>query len=96
MSWTLKADLACRQVLHVLAQVDSAQGARLAVPRLPKTRKMITRDLLDMKSGYIKRGLGFVPRQGTGTEWRAHQDYPSDLLAFMKWKLFGDDALEIS
>ena len=95
VSWTLKADLACRQVLHVLSQLDRADGARLAVPRLPTDGMMETQSLVDMKSGYIKRGLKHIPRQGKAGEWRAHQDYPTDLLHFFLWKFASDPALEI-
>lgn len=95
MSWTLKADLACRQVLHVLSQVDRTDDARLAVARLPTDGMMETQSLVDLKSGYIKRGLKQIPRQGTAGEWRAHQDYPTDLLHFFLWKFANDTALEI-
>ncbi len=74
-SWTLRADLVARYVPRLLAYMD-ARGYAVATPRPP--RGMATRPLLDLSSGYIRRSLGDLPRQGTRSPWVLRQNYLRD------------------
>jgi hypothetical protein len=40
---------------------------------------METEPLIDLKSGYVLRSVGLLPRQGPAAPWRLHQSYPRDL-----------------
>ena len=74
-SWTLRADLVARYVTRLLSYMD-AQGYAAATPRLP--RGIATRPLLDLSSGYIRRSLDALPRQGTRSPWALRQNYLRD------------------
>ncbi len=74
-SWTLRADLVARYVTRLLGYMD-ARGYAVATPRPP--RGMVTRPLLDLSSGYIRRSLSALPRQGTRTPWTLRQNYLRD------------------
>jgi monooxygenase len=74
-SWTLRADLVARYVTRLLAYMD-ARGYAVATPRSPSG--MATRPLLDLSSGYIRRSLSALPRQGTRPPWVLRQNYLLD------------------
>ncbi|MBV9921518.1 MAG: NAD(P)/FAD-dependent oxidoreductase, partial [Pseudonocardia sp.] len=74
-SWTLRADLVARYVTRLLAYMD-VHGYAVATPRLP--RGMRTRPLLDLSSGYIRRSLSALPRQGVRSPWSLRQNYLRD------------------
>jgi hypothetical protein len=38
-----------------------------------------TQPLIDLKSGYVLRSVGLLPRQGPAAPWRLHQNYPRDV-----------------
>ena len=74
-SWTLRADLAARYVCRLLAHLDK-QGLRVAVPQPPQG--MDRRPLLPLRSGYIRRAEGTLPRQGDRAPWLMRQSYLPD------------------
>lgn len=78
-SWTLKCDLTCEYVCRLLHLMDEKRY-RTCVPRLtdPSVRD---EPLLDFSSGYVQRALSVLPRQGSKTPWRVHQNYALDLVA---------------
>jgi monooxygenase len=78
-SWTLKCDLVSEYVCRLLAELDRT-GATVVtpVPPPPGPRE----PLLTLQSGYIKRGIGAMPRQGPGRPWRLNQNYAKDVLMF--------------
>jgi cation diffusion facilitator CzcD-associated flavoprotein CzcO len=78
-SWTLKCDLVSEYVCRVLTELDRT-GATVVtpVPPPPGPRE----PLLTLQSGYIKRGIGAMPRQGPGRPWRLNQNYAKDVLMF--------------
>jgi monooxygenase len=77
-SWTLKADLACEFLVRMLKRMDKV-GARIAVARRDPSIPEIP--FLDFTSGYVKRALPVLPRQGARRPWRLYQNYLLDLLA---------------
>ncbi|MBX7266988.1 NAD(P)/FAD-dependent oxidoreductase [Micromonospora sp. Llam7] len=76
-SWTLKADLVagyvCRLLRH-LGRSGNQAVTPLAPPPGPRT------PLIGLTSGYVRRGVGQLPRQGHRKPWRLHQNYVRDLL----------------
>jgi monooxygenase len=74
-SWTLRADLVARYVCRLLTHMD-AHGYVAATPRSPGV--MPTRPLLDLTSGYVRRSLAVLPKQGTSSPWVLRQSYLHD------------------
>ena len=76
-SWTLKADLSCDYLVRLLKRMD-VTGARSAVARRDPLVPEIP--FLDFTSGYVKRALPDLPRQGARRPWRLYQNYWLDLI----------------
>ena len=76
-SWTLKCDLVSEYVCRLLNHM-SARGYQQVTPTAPET-VVDTQPLIDLKSGYVLRSVGLLPRQGPAAPWRLHQNYPRDV-----------------
>lgn len=76
-SWTLKADLVARWVCRLLREMD-AGGWDRALPAGPGPGEP-TVPWLPLRSGYVQRAAGTVPRQGLRAPWRRHHNYLRDL-----------------
>jgi hypothetical protein len=78
-SWTLKSDLtaeyACRLLNHM-----TETGMRQCTPRLREHEQdMAGVDWIDgFSSGYIRRKIHLLPKQGTVAPWRNVQNYALD------------------
>lgn len=77
-SWTLKVGLLCRYLIDLVRYMD-AHGYDTVVPVAPPG--MQTRPVMDLQSGYAKRGERMLPRQGTTKPWRTMMSYPQDAKA---------------
>lgn len=75
-SWTLKVGLLCEHFCRLLAHMDRG-GHSICRAELP-ANDMPTRPLLDLSSGYVRRALGRLPRQGLEAPWRMAMDYRHD------------------
>jgi monooxygenase len=84
-SWTLKADLTAEYVCRLLNHMDRT-GARICTPHLPQG-EMEIEPWLDFSSGYVQRALKILPKQGTKTPWKVHQNYALDLVALRYGKV---------
>jgi hypothetical protein len=75
-SWTLKADLvalyACR-LLNFLRR----RGFAIAVPE--REAGVQEAPLLDFSSGYVRRAITELPKQGNRAPWLLHQNYLKDM-----------------
>jgi hypothetical protein len=49
--------------------------------------------VIDFNSGYVLRALDTLPRQGSKTPWRLHQNYLKDL-SMMRYGRVDDGAME--
>jgi hypothetical protein len=49
--------------------------------------------IIDFNSGYVLRGLDSLPRQGSRTPWRLHQNYVKDL-RMMRYGRVEDGTME--
>ncbi|PZG22421.1 FAD-containing monooxygenase EthA [Micromonospora craterilacus] len=76
-SWTLKADLVAGYVCRLLRHLDRT-GTQVVTPLAPPDGPRAP--LIDLTSGYVRRGVGQLPRQGHRAPWRLHQNYARDLL----------------
>jgi cation diffusion facilitator CzcD-associated flavoprotein CzcO len=75
-SWTLKADLVNRYVCRLLNHLD-AEGYVSATPVAPP--EGADEPFLDLSSGYVQRSLAQLPKQGSRTPWKLHQNYLRDV-----------------
>ncbi|HEY1687324.1 MAG TPA: cytochrome P450 [Solirubrobacteraceae bacterium] len=91
-SWTLKADLVAEYVCRVLKHMD-AEGATICTPLAPDPA-LPTEPIIDLKSGYVKRSIDTLPRQGAMAPWRLHQNYVKDVRLLKRGPV--DDAMAFS
>ncbi|MGW0736386.1 flavin-containing monooxygenase [Streptomyces sp. NPDC002851] len=84
-SWTLKADLVARYVCRLLRHMDR-RGHRVCTPRAPRSARGL-RPLIDLKSGYVQRGLDRLPKQGPTAPWRLYQNYARDVLLLRRGRV---------
>jgi monooxygenase len=83
-SWTLKADLAADYVCRLIRHMD-AHGYASATPVPgPDVRPV---PFLDFTSGYVRRALAVLPRQGDRAPWRLRQNYAFDLVTLKRGRI---------
>jgi cation diffusion facilitator CzcD-associated flavoprotein CzcO len=75
-SWTLKCELVCAWVCRLLRHLEES-GADTVVARWPEP-ELPDVPLVDLRSGYVLRDVGELPRQGRRAPWRVHQNYLRD------------------
>jgi cation diffusion facilitator CzcD-associated flavoprotein CzcO len=83
-SWTLKADLVARYVCRLLRHM-AARGYATCTPVAPPGGG--TEPFIGLSSGYVRRSLAALPRQGARAPWRLHQNYVRDLLLMRRGPL---------
>ena len=76
-SWTLKADLASEYVVRLL-RFMSEHGYTRAVARAGDEERGTDSVMSSLNSGYVQRGDGQLPRQGSRAPWRVLNDYLRD------------------
>lgn len=74
-SWTLKADLVGDYVVRLLSYMDE-HGYESVVP--VRDDSVGERPFMDLSSGYVKRALPFLPKQGDRAPWQLKQNYLVD------------------
>ncbi|KRQ24841.1 FAD-containing monooxygenase EthA [Mycobacteroides sp. H001] len=77
-SWTLKVSLMCRYFIGLVKHMDT-HGYDWAVP-IP-VPGMTPRPVMDLQSGYAKRGAKVLPKQGQEAPWRMAMAYQEDAKA---------------
>ena len=90
-SWTLKCDLAAEYVCRLLNYMDR-HGYSICTPRLNDS-DIEEEPVIDFNSGYVLRALHTLPRQGSKTPWRLHQNYVKDL-SMMRYGRVEDGTME--
>jgi cation diffusion facilitator CzcD-associated flavoprotein CzcO len=78
-SWTLKADLTSEYVCRLINYMDK-RGQDFCMPVLNEG-DVLPEPFLDFTSGYVQRSLHLMPKQGSKTPWRVHQNYALDMMA---------------
>jgi cation diffusion facilitator CzcD-associated flavoprotein CzcO len=79
-SWTLKCDLVAGYVCRLLNHMER-RGYVQCTPRR-RDPAMAEEPVLDLTSGYVRRAIDALPRQGDRAPWRLHQNYMKDLVTF--------------
>jgi cation diffusion facilitator CzcD-associated flavoprotein CzcO len=90
-SWTLKCDLTSEYVCRLLNHMDH-HGYAMCTPRV-NDAQVGSEPVIDFTSGYVVRALPFLPRQGSKTPWRLHQNYMRDL-SMMRYGRVNDGTME--
>jgi cation diffusion facilitator CzcD-associated flavoprotein CzcO len=90
-SWTLKCDLTAEYVCRLLNHMDQ-YGYAVCTPRV-NDADVEEEPVIDFNSGYVLRALNTLPRQGSKTPWRLHQNYVKDL-SMMRYGRVDDGAME--
>ena len=90
-SWTLKCDLASQYVCRLLNHMDR-NGYAVCTPRV-NDPDIGDEPVIDFNSGYVLRSLHTLPRQGSKTPWRLHQNYMKDL-SMMRYGRVDDGTME--
>ncbi|MFG1954404.1 flavin-containing monooxygenase [Micromonospora sp. NPDC048830] len=83
-SWTLKADLVAAYVCRLLRHLD-VTGQQVVTPLAPASGQRAP--LIDLKSGYVRRSVDALPKQGASAPWRLYQNYPRDVLLMRHGRL---------
>ena len=90
-SWTLKCDLIAEYVCRLLNHMDHHDYS-ICAPRV-NDRDVGDEPVIDFNSGYVVRALHTLPRQGSKTPWRLHQNYVKDL-SLMRYGRLEDGTME--
>ncbi len=90
-SWTLKCELSSAYVCRLLNHMD-ARGYTACTPRL-RGAAPSGEPAISLTSGYIRRAVSALPRQGQKAPWRLRQNYGLDLAA-LKFGALEDGAME--
>ena len=90
-SWTLKCDLTAEYVCRLLKHMDQ-RGYAQCTPRV-NDPDFTVEPAIDFTSGYVLRALHTLPRQGSKTPWRVHQNYVKDL-SMLRFGRVDDGAME--
>jgi len=90
-SWTLKCDLIAEYVCRLLNHMDHHSYA-VCTARV-NDANIEEVPVIDFNSGYVLRALPALPRQGTKTPWRLHQNYVRDL-SMMRYGRVEDGTME--
>ncbi len=77
-SWTLRADLVSEYVCKLINHMDKT-GQSQATPH-PTDPAMQSQPLYGFSSGYLKRAVDRMPRQGPRRPWRQNQSYFLDIM----------------
>lgn len=84
-SWTLKCDLSNQYVCRLLKYMEE-HGYQQCTPR-QNDPNLELEDWLDFSSGYIRRKMHTLPKQGTKKPWRLDQNYLVDRKMIGKSKI---------
>ena len=89
-SWTLKCELICEYVCRLLNYMDG-RGYAQCRPRM--TGEVPAEPYVDFSSGYVRRALDSLPKQGGQPPWKAYQNYLKDLV-MMRFGRLNDGVME--
>jgi monooxygenase len=77
-SWTLKADIASEYVCRLLQHMDK-KGYTEVIPRDRDNSRTEDTVMGGLNSGYIRRAIDQLPKQGSKRPWKIVQDYVRDV-----------------
>ena len=91
-SWTLKADLTAGYVCRLLRYMER-HGFAVAVPRSDSS--VLPQPFLTFTSGYVRRALAILPKQGSRRPWAVYQNYLLDLFN-LRYGRIADGVMQFS
>jgi monooxygenase len=77
-SWTLKCDLTCEYVCRLINYMDR-HNYRQCMPHNDDT-SIEAMPSIDFSSGYVRRSVGKMAKQGSKRPWRLYQNYALDIV----------------
>lgn len=77
-SWTLKCELIAQHICRLLNYMDRHAYTQ-CTPRLAD-QAIVAEPMMGLTSGYMQRARDIIPRQGSKSPWKMHQNYLSDLV----------------
>jgi cation diffusion facilitator CzcD-associated flavoprotein CzcO len=77
-SWTLKCDLTCEYVCRLINYMDR-HNYRQCMPHNDDA-SIEAMPSIDFSSGYVRRSVGKMPKQGSKRPWRLYQNYAFDIV----------------
>lgn len=89
-SWTLKADLVAEYVVRLLKRMDRRRMQWVAPEAPASAAAGELGSLIDLKAGYVLRDIGRLPKQGTRSPWRLHQNYVRDFALLRAGRITDD------
>ncbi|MDP2228371.1 MAG: NAD(P)/FAD-dependent oxidoreductase [Moraxellaceae bacterium] len=92
-SWTLKSDISTEYVCRLIKHMDK-NGLRQCTPR-NNDPTVVEESFVDMRSGYIQRAAGKMPKQGNKAPWKVYMNYALDL-ATLRYKAVEDGNMVFS
>ncbi len=92
-SWTLKCDLTCEYVCRLLKHMDRHGYTQCTPHNADPTVTGVP--WIDFSSGYVQRSLAKMPKQGSKTPWKLHQNYALDLMS-LRFGSVEDEAMTYS
>ena len=90
-SWTLKCNLVAEYICRLLNHM-SAHGYDCATP-VGREPAIVDKPALDLNSGYIRRGIDLLPKQGSERPWKFHQNYARDMID-LRFSAIDDGTME--
>jgi cation diffusion facilitator CzcD-associated flavoprotein CzcO len=78
-SWTLKCELIAQHICRLLNYMDR-HAYTSCTPRL-QDPSIARSPMMGLTSGYMQRAHETMPRQGTRSPWKMHQNYLRDLVS---------------
>jgi monooxygenase len=92
-SWTLKCDLTCEYVCRLINYMDR-HGYKQCMPHNidPTITELPS---LDFSSGYVKRSVAKLPKQGSKRPWRLYQNYALDIVT-LRYGRINDGVMQYS
>jgi len=78
-SWTLKCDLTCEYVCRLINYMDRHNYRQCMPHNSDSTVEAMPS--LDFTSGYVRRSIAKLPKQGSKRPWRLYQNYALDIVS---------------
>jgi len=92
-SWTLKCELIAQHICRLLNYMDRHAYTQ-CTPRLAD-QDIDAEPMMGLTSGYMQRARDIIPRQGTRSPWKMHQNYLSDLVG-LRFRSVHDKTMEFT
>lgn len=92
-SWTLKCELIAQYICRLLNFMDR-QGYTECLPQRPENA-IGEESAVNLTSGYVRRALDTLPRQGEKEPWKTHQNYALDLMS-LRFNALDDGTMQFT